>query len=83
MGKFEEVKQEFETLKQDIANERTEIAAKLDEQTARIAQLETNILEGGTQEERAALIADIKEQQLVIRGIIPNVPPPPPVGENV
>src|SRR5687768_15638140 len=79
MGKFEEVKAEFETLKADIQTERTEIAAKLDEQTAKIVQLETNILEGGTTEERAALIADIKEQQTVIRGIIPNVAPPPPI----
>src|SRR5688572_266450 len=82
MGKFEEVKQEFETLKADIQTEREEIAAKMDAQTAKIVELERNILEGGTTEERAALIADIKEQQTVIRGIIPNVAPPPPIDET-
>ena len=79
--KFADVKQEFETLKGDIAAERVEIAAKLDEQTALINQLQTNILDGGTQEERAALIAEIKEQQTIIRGIIPNVAPPVEGGE--
>lgn len=90
MAKFADIKTAFEELKTAVTDERTQANAKLDELLGKISQLETNINEGGTTEERTQFLADIKTLATDVKSIIPDpvVDPIPPVegdgntGEN-
>lgn len=79
MGTLAEIKTEFETLKTAIAEERAQATAKLAELQASIDALTLNISEGGTTEERDALIADITTQIAEVKAIIPDPATEPPV----
>lgn len=80
MDKFADVKQEFENMKVAIAEEKQQIANGFQSLEEKVAALETNIADGGTQEERAALIADIKNETVGIKDIIKDLPPPEETG---
>lgn len=67
MATFQEIRTEFDNLKQVIADERQQILDK-------IQQLEDTIAngEGGTAEERAALLDELKSQVAAVKEIIPD-----------
>lgn len=69
MATFAEIKTEYDGLKSAIAEERAQILAK-------IQALEDTISagEGGTAEERSALVDDIKAQIAEVKAIIPDAP---------
>lgn len=79
MANFAEIKTEFETLKTAIAEERAQATAKLAELQASIDALTQNLAEGGTVEERDALLADITTQVAEVKAIIPDPATEPPV----
>lgn len=67
MATFSEIRTEFDTLKQAIADERTQILAKIQELEDTI-----NSGNGGTVEERAALLEELKGQVAAVKEIIPD-----------
>lgn len=71
-----EIQTELNGVKASLAEERIQIKSKLDEQTAKIDEL---LAGGGTEEERATLLQDIKNLNTDIRSIIPDAPAEPPV----
>jgi hypothetical protein len=91
MAKFADIKTAFDEFKQVIVDERAQANAKLDEMQTSIDNLTANIQNGGTEEERATLLADINTQMAEVRSIIPDATAPlpetpteePPVGGTV
>src|SRR5687768_11679675 len=76
MAKLSEIQEEFESFKQVIAEEKQQIANKLQEMQNSIDQLNTNLQDGGSSEERAALLANIQAAKEDMKTIIPDLPPP-------
>jgi hypothetical protein len=72
MAKFADIKVAFDELKTAVTDERTQANAKLDELIAKIGELETNIVEGGTTEERTQFLADVKSLATEVKSIIPD-----------
>jgi DNA-binding protein H-NS len=72
--KFSDIKTEFENFKTVIEAEHAEAREQFQKLDEKISQLETNILEGGTAEERAALISDIKSQSARVADIVNREP---------
>lgn len=75
MASFEQIQEAFNALTQTITEERAEANAKLDELQSTINELNQNINEGGTVEQRDALLLNINTQIEEVRNIIPNTPP--------
>jgi uncharacterized protein YdcH (DUF465 family) len=75
MANFEELKTEFNALKEAVTEERARIAAKIDELSAKITELETNINDGGTVEERTQLLDDMRSLTAEVKSIIPDAEP--------
>lgn len=72
MAKLTDIQTEFNNLKTAIAEERTQASAKLAELQQSIDDLTANVQNGGTEEERASLLADINSQVAEVRAIIPD-----------
>lgn len=68
-----EIKAELDNVVASLAEERVQIKAKLDEQSAKIDEL---LAGGGTEEERAALLQQVKDINADIKSIIPDTPAP-------
>lgn len=73
MAKLSDIQVEYQNLKDAIAAEREQILAKIQE-----LQDTINSGDGGTAEERAALLEDIKVQVQAVKDIIPDAPEPEP-----
>lgn len=74
MATHAQIKEQFDALKTAIADERTQILAKIQELQDTISNGE-----GGTVEERAALLEDIKAQVQAVKDIIPDTTTEEPV----
>lgn len=74
MTKLSDIQAAHEEFKTALSEEIQQIADK-------IATLEQNLADGGTEEERASLVADIKAQTDKVKGIIADEPAPGE-GEN-
>lgn len=72
MAKLSDIQVEYQNLKDAIAAEREQILAKIQE-----LQDTINSGDGGTPEERAALLEDIKVQVQAVKDIIPDPAPEP------
>lgn len=75
MAKLSDIQSEYQNLKDAIAAEREQILAKIQE-----LQDTVNSGDGGTAEERAALLEDIKVQVQAVKDIIPDPAAPPVEG---
>jgi predicted transcriptional regulator len=69
MTKLSDIKEAHEEFKTALTEEMQQIADK-------ITALEQNIADGGSEEERAELVADIKAQTEKVKGIIADEPGP-------
>jgi hypothetical protein len=78
MAEFKDIKAAWDGFKNTIVEERTQIHAKLAELQSSIDNLTTNIQQGGTTEERDALLTDINDQVSVVKEIIPDPATPLP-----
>lgn len=76
MTTLADIRAEFETLKTTVNEERAQANTKLDELLGKIDELTTNIQNGGTEEERAALLADVKNLTVEVKSIIPDAEQP-------
>lgn len=74
MTKLSDIKAAHEEFKTALTEEMQQISDK-------IASLEQNIADGGSEEERAELVADIKAQTEKVKGIIADQPVEPGEGE--
>lgn len=70
MTKLSEIQAAHEEMKTALTEEIQQINDK-------VTQLETNIQDGGSEEERTALLADIKSQTERIKGIVQDSAPNP------
>lgn len=73
---FAQLKTEFDELKNAIVVERQQMLDKLAVADAKIVELEALVAAGGTEEQRAALLADIKTAVQDVKNIIPDTPAP-------
>jgi len=72
MAKLSAIATEFQNLKTAIAEERAQATAKLNELEGKIDELTANIQDGGTTEERDALLQDVKNAVTEVKAIIPD-----------
>lgn len=76
MTKLTDIEVKFQELTDAIAEERAQANAKLTELQASIDELKQANADGGTEEERAALINKISAQVVEVKAIIPDAVPP-------
>lgn len=72
---FAQLKTDFADLKESITIERQQILDKLAAAEAKAASLEADLAKAGTDEERTALHAEMREAIQVVKDIIPDTPP--------
>lgn len=80
---FSQLKTDFEELKAAITTERQQILDKLAAAEAKAATLEADLAKAGTEEERAALHAGMREAIQVVKDIVPDPATEPPAEGTV